>query len=136
VSPGEKLRSWNTGLSADGMRVKSGQSEPLKTLSRSVLDAGVAGPDGDRRLPPADDEVGEEREVLHVVEVAVGEDDVVHAGQRREVERGGQRAGVERERSVHEEAGAPAPGELTAVTAQHAEVHGSPNFQRSARNCR
>ena len=36
VSPGVKLRSRNTGSSTEGIRVKSGHSEPLNMFSRSV----------------------------------------------------------------------------------------------------
>src|SRR5579862_7532633 len=37
VAPARKALSWITGLFLVGMRVKSGQSELLKTLSRRVL---------------------------------------------------------------------------------------------------
>ena len=68
-----------------------------------------------------------------MVEVAVGEEDVVHPGQRGEVEGGGERTGIEGQDPVDEEAGAPAAGQLSTVAAEDLQLHGSPNFHRSSR---
>ena len=97
VSPGAKLRSRKHRLLGRG---NAGEVRPQRAVEHVLLErpgAGVARPDGDGRLPPADHQVGEQRQVLHVVEVAVGEDDVVDPRQRRQLERRGQRPGVQRQ---------------------------------------
>src|SRR3990172_6632551 len=67
-------------------------------------------------------EIGEERHVLHVVEVRVREQDVVDPEQLFQRERGGERAGVDGEAVVDEEARRPARAQLTAPAAEDAEL--------------
>ena len=80
-------------------------------LTRATIDGLLAAPD---------EQVGEEGQVLDVVEVGVGDDDVVDQGQLIERQGLAHAAGVEGEDAVDKEAGCAAVGELAAVTPQDA----------------
>ena len=62
--------------------------------------------------------------VLHVVEVGVGEEDVVHPVELGEIEARGERARVERQPAVDEEAGAAVAAQLAAGGPQDPDPHG------------
>ena len=79
--------------------------------------------DDDGLLPLADEEVGHERHVLHVIEVAVGQEDVVDPQDLVQLERGGDRPRIDAERLVEQETGRLVSGQLAAMTAENADFH-------------
>src|SRR6267378_2184790 len=101
----------------------------LNRLGRTV--------DDDRLLPPTDQDVGHQRHVLHVIEMAVGEEDVVDLQDLVEPQDGGDRAAVHAQLPVDEEAGRAVLGQLSAVAAEDAQLHQvSPNRSFISRNSR
>jgi hypothetical protein len=73
--------------------------------------------DGDRLVAPADDQIRHQRQILHVIEMAVAHEDVVDLAELLERQRARERARVERQHAVHEEARGATRGKLTTMTA-------------------
>src|SRR3954464_7382471 len=87
----------------------------LDGFARSVYD--------DRPAPLADQQIGHQRDVLDVIEMAVREEDVVDPQDLVELQGRSDRARVHAQRAVDEETGGLVPGELSAVTAEDANLH-------------
>jgi len=82
--------------------------------------------DDDRLLPLPDQQVGHERDVLHVIEMAVRQEDVVDPQDLVELQAGGDRPRVDAQSIAEQEAGGLVSGELAAVTAEDADPHVAP----------
>ena len=80
----------------------------------------------DGLVPLADEKVGHERHVLHVIEVAMSQEDVVDPQDLVELEGGGDCPRVDAEGFVEQEAGRLVPGQLAAMTAEDADLHVPP----------
>src|SRR3954470_2824636 len=90
----------------------------LDGFARSVYD--------DRPAPLADQQVGHQRDVLDVIEMAVREEDVVDPQDLVELQGRRDRARGAAQGVVGEETGGLGPGELAAVTAEDATLHVAP----------
>src|SRR5205823_9623906 len=81
--------------------------------------------------------VGHQRNVLHVIEVAVREEDVVDLQDLLEAQHGGDGAAVHAQLPVDEETRRAMLGKLSAVAAEDAQLHQvSPNRSFISRNSR
>jgi len=132
---------------ADGHR-EAGRHGGVGQDRRILRDDGEVGPDGvveqmggngvedfgqpvdfDRGPVFADKEfdevVGQKQDVLDVVQVAVGDEDMLDAGLGGQIEGGGDGTGVKKDGVVDEKRGQVLAGEIGPGTAEYAQVHAS-----------
>src|SRR5439155_25281199 len=78
-------------------------------------------------LPLSDQQIGHQRDVLHVIEMRMGEEDVVDLEDVVELQGGGDRPAVDGQLLLDEESGGAVSGKLAAVAPEDLDAHQSPS---------
>ena len=117
--------SFSTGVRSFGRQVKSGQVWLLKRWFFIDAITSADRVDAQREAGRAEVVVDQERQRAGVVEVRVGDEDVLDLHLLAQAERAGDQAGVQADGVVHEERRHPVFGDVSAVAAQDSKLHRS-----------